>query len=74
MIILLDKGLMKIGYQVLGAFARLRKAKISFDIAVCSSARNNLASTERIYRKIDTGGVRENSIFIKIWQEKRYFT
>jgi uncharacterized protein (UPF0210 family) len=60
---------MKIGYQFSGAFARLRKATISFDIAVCRSARNKLASTERICTKVDIGGVRENSKFIKIWQE-----
>jgi hypothetical protein len=64
-----DKGLIKIGYQFLGAFARLRKSTISSDIAVCPSARNNLASTERIFGKVDAGGVRENSSFIKIWQE-----
>jgi len=65
-IILHDKGLMKIGYQFLGAFARLRKATISFDIAVCPSARNNLSSAERIFRKADTRGFRENSSFVKI--------
>jgi len=58
-IILHDKGLMKTDYQFLGTFARLRKATISFDIAVCPSARNNLASTERICRKVHTGGVRQ---------------
>jgi hypothetical protein len=69
MIIVRDKGLMKTDYQFLGAFSGLRKATISFDIAVCASARNNLASTERIYRKVLTGGVRQNSSFVKIWQE-----
>jgi len=68
-IILHDKGLTKTGYQFLGAFARLRKATISFDIAVCPSARNNLTSTERICRKVDTRRVREISSLIKIWQE-----
>jgi hypothetical protein len=37
----------------LGAFAKLRKATISFVMSVCPSAWNNWVPTERIFIKFD---------------------
>ena len=38
---------------LLGALAELRKPTINFVMAVCSSARNNFAPIERIFKKVD---------------------
>ena len=60
--------------SILGAFAKLRKATISF-VMFCLSAWNNSTPTGRIFMKFNIRVVfktlRENSSFIKIWQEYR---
>jgi hypothetical protein len=54
----------------LDAFAKLRKATISFDISVSpsvsASAWNSSAPTEMTFMKFDIWGFLENSSFIKI--------
>jgi hypothetical protein len=40
-------------HSLLGEFAKLRKATISFVMPVCPSAWNNLAVTGRIFVKFD---------------------
>ena len=64
-------------YDFLGAFAKLRKATVSFVMSVCPSvlpsAWNNSASTGRIFMKFYIRASFENlsteSSFVEIWQE-----
>jgi len=67
-----------ISQSLVGGFANLRKPNISFIISVCLYARNNSAPTRWIFMRSDTWIFskicRENSSFIKIWQEYRLFT
>jgi hypothetical protein len=50
--------------QFLGAFAKLRKGTISFDLTVRASAWNNSAPTGRIFMKYDTW-----VFFEKLWRK-----
>jgi len=57
----------------LGAFAKLRKATISFVMSVRPSARNNSPPTGRIFLKFDTRLFFENPRIIKFGHEYRVF-
>jgi hypothetical protein len=46
--------------KLLGAFAKLRKATISFVMSVRLSAWNNSATTGRIFSELDISGFLEN--------------
>jgi len=50
--------------QILGAFAKLRKGTISFDLSVRASAWNNSAPIGRIFMKFDTW-----AFFEKLWRK-----
>jgi len=50
------------GYVLLGAFAKLRKAAISFLISVRLSTWNNLAPCERTFMKSDIWAFFEKSV------------
>jgi hypothetical protein len=56
---------------LLGAFATLRKATISFVVSVRPSARNNSTHTGRIFMKFDHFSkiCHESKNFIKMWQK-----
>jgi hypothetical protein len=52
-------------YQVLGAFAQLRKATISFIMSVCPPTWNNSVPTRRVFIKCDISLFLEN-VFRKV--------